>query len=268
MRDAADDDPVAIRSAALHRGFVAYLRWYAARSFHGVRVLRGGAPAPPDGRPLIVYSNHPGWWDPAIYFLLAGALFPGRVGYGPMDADALRQYRIMRRLGVFGIDPGPRGAARFLRVARRMLADPANMLWITAEGAFTDARVRPVALRPGIAHLARTGGAVLLPLALEYTFWNESKPEALAAFGAPVAVGADVPGGAAPGARDVEAWQARLTDGLQTTMDGLAAAAMTRDPARFDTLIAGRTGVGGIYDTGRRLAAWSRLRRFDPSHEA
>lgn len=260
VRDAADDDPVALRSAALHRGFVAYLRWYAGRSFHGVRVLRGGAPAPTDGRPLIVYSNHPGWWDPAIYFLLAGALFPGRVGYGPMDAAALRQYRIMRRLGVFGLHPGARGAARFLRVARRVLADPANMLWITAEGAFTDARVRPVALRPGIAHLARAGGAVLLPLALEYTFWNESKPEALAAFGAPVEAPAEAHG--------VAAWQARLTDGLQTTMDGLAAAAMTRDPARFDTLIAGRTGVGGIYDTGRRLAAWSRLRRFDPSHEA
>ena len=265
VREAADDDPVALRSAALHRGFVTYLRWYAARSFHGVRVLSGAGPVLPAGRPLIVYSNHPGWWDPAIYFLLAGALFPGRVGYGPMDGAALRQYRIMRRLGVFGLDPGARGAVRFLRVARQVLGDPSNMLWITAEGAFTDARVRPVTLRPGIAHLARAGGAVLMPLALEYTFWNESKPEALAAFGAPIdadAASRDV------ASRDVGAWQARLSDGLEATMDRLAAAAMTRDPARFDTLIAGRTGVGGIYDAARRVAAWARLRRFDPSHEA
>ncbi len=58
------------------------------------------------------------------------------------------------------------------------------MLWITAEGAFTDHRARPVALRPGLAHLARqVPGAVILPLALDYTFWNESRPEALLRFG-------------------------------------------------------------------------------------
>ena len=36
-----------------------------------------------------------------------------------------------------------------------------------------------------MAHLARrVPGAVILPMAVEYTFWNESRAEALVRFGA------------------------------------------------------------------------------------
>ncbi len=34
------------------------------------------------------------------------------------------------------------------------------------------------------------------------------------------------------------------------------------------TLLAGRSGVGGVYDQWRRLKSWARGRRFDPSHDA
>ena len=43
---------------------------------------------------------------------------------------------------------------------------------------------RPVRLRPGLAHLARrVPGATIVPLALEYPFWDERTPEALCRFG-------------------------------------------------------------------------------------
>jgi 1-acyl-sn-glycerol-3-phosphate acyltransferase len=252
-------DPVALRSAFLFGGFLRYLRWSATSRFHALRIARPGPPATPPDRPLIVYLNHPSWWDPAVIFLLNDILTPRRAGFGPMDSAALARYGVMRRLGVFGLDPGPRGAAQFLRSARTILAAPDRALWITAEGTFTDARTRPVRLRPGIAHLARAvPEAVILPLALEYTFWNESKPEALAAFGPPLD---------ADPALSVPAWTARLESALETAMDGLAARAMTRDPALFVPLLRGRTGVGGPYDLFRRAASWARLRRFNPGHE-
>ena len=132
------------------------------------------------------------------------------------------------------------------------------MLWITAEGAFTDPRRRPIHLRPGIAHLARrVPGAVILPLAVEYTFWNESKPEALARFGTPIGSG----GGT------VADWTPRLEAALAETIDALAAESMQRDPALFQPLLRGATGVGGIYDLWRRSRALAAGRRFDPRHE-
>ena len=150
------DDPLAARSPLLFWLFGWYLRWFFWRRFRAVRVSRAGLPRAPSGRPLIIYSNHPSWWDPALYILLATKLFPGRPGFGPMDHESLGRYGVLERMGVFGIALNtPRGAARFLATSLRVLSDPAGILWITAEGAFTDPRRRPVHLRPGIAHLAR-----------------------------------------------------------------------------------------------------------------
>ena len=107
-----------------------------------------------------------------------------------MDADALRRYRIFERLGVFGIEPGTmRGAREFLRTSRSILARPRTALWITPQGRFADARERPPGIQPGVAHLARRlEQAVILPLALEYPFWEERHPEALARFGPAIVV--------------------------------------------------------------------------------
>ena len=254
------DDPTHRRSAALFRAFGWYLHWYFSLNFRAVRLARPGLPALPPDRPVIVYTNHPSWWDPALCMLLASGLFRGRPGYGPMDASSIARYRLFERFGVFGIDlDSPRGAARFLDVSLRVLAHPRNMLWITAEGHFTDPRPRPVRLRPGIAHLARRlPHAIMLPMAIEYGFWNERKPEVLVRFGDPVV---------ADNRLDVLGWTSLLQGALEGAMDALADDAQSRNPARFRTLVRGGVGVGGIYDLWRRSRAWSAGRRFDPSHQ-
>jgi 1-acyl-sn-glycerol-3-phosphate acyltransferase len=253
-------DPLHLRSGTAFHAFSLYLRWFFSRNFHAVRLARAGVPADPAGRPVIVCSNHPGWWDPAMYILIMSVLWPHRIGFGPMDAAALRKYQVLRRMGVFGIDPDTRqGAAMFLRTGLRILSNPKAVMFITAQGAFTDPRLRPIRLRPGIAHLARrVPDAVILPLALEYPFWNERKPEALAYFGPPVE--------AAPGL-GVDAWTSLLQDALAQAADALAAASSTRNPALFHELLRGRAGVGGIYDLWRYANAALRGKRFDPSHE-
>lgn len=254
-----DGDPVHLRSASLFWLFGWYLRYFFWRRFHAIRLSRSGLPAATSDRPIIVYSNHPSWWDPALYIILQTKLFPGRRGFGPMDAAALRKYGFMRRLGIFGIElDAPRGAARFLRTSLALLSDPRHVLWITAEGAFTDPRARPLRLRPGVAHLARhIPDAVILPLAIEYTFWNESSPEALARFGSPIASGRE---------RTLGEWQETLENALTATMDVLAAESMARNPGLFTPLLRGLTGIGGFYDAQRRLKALLAGRRFDPTH--
>lgn len=259
-----ETDPLKARSAAAFRAFSLYLRWYFARNFRAVRITRAGMPADPAGRPLIICSNHPGWWDPAMFILLMSTLLPHRIGFGPMDAAALNRYGVLRKMGVFGIDPDTRkGAAAFLDSGLRILSDPRSVLFVTAEGTFTDPRSRPVRLRAGIAHLARrVPQAVILPLALEYPFWNERRPEALAHFGPPI----QIPAGEATAGRSVAAWTAALEDSLTQAIDSLAAASITRNPALFQELLRGTAGVGGVYDLWRHGAALLRGERFDPSH--
>jgi 1-acyl-sn-glycerol-3-phosphate acyltransferase len=256
----AGPDPVALRSPALVRFFGAAMARAVRRDFHALRIARPGRPRLPEGRPAVIYLNHPSWWDPAVIAVLATRLFPERRSYGPIDAEALGRYRFMARIGLFGLEPGPRGAAAFLKAGERILSDPEAILWVTAEGRFTDPRTRPVRLMGGVAHLARrVGGAVLLPMAVEYPFWTERKPEALLRFGAPMA---SEQLAAMPPDQATRALERELED----TMDGLAAEAAARDPAAFETLLSGTVGVGGVYDLWRRARAWARGERFRPEH--
>ncbi len=255
------DDPIGLRSQRLFELFARYLGWRMSREFHAVRLGVGSEPRLPADRNVVIYCNHPSWWDPAFCIVLAHLLFPGRPGYAPMDQDAFARYGVFRRMGVFGVVPDSHsGARRFLEVSERALALPGGMMWINAEGTFTDPRTRPLSLRPGIAHLARRQtSALLVPLAMSFEYWEESRPEALARFGAPVAL---------RGAGSVAEIGRRLTEGLEATMDELARDSMTRDARRFTTLISGRTGADRIYDGWRRARSLLRGRRFDPAHGA
>ncbi len=256
-------DPASLRSEPLFRLFCFYLRFRLRRNFHAVR-MSGAPPSLPRGQPVIIYGNHPSWWDPALYLVLADRLFRGRPGYGPMEARALQRYGFFRRLGIFGLEKeSMAGARRFLAVAQEVLAGSGPggraMLWVTAEGDFTDQRQRPVLLRPGIAHLARAvPDAVLLPLAVEYAFWNESRPELLLRFGAPIP--------ADPAVRPA-AWTHRLQDALTAEMDALACDAISREKARFRPVLRGSAGSSATYDLYRRGRARLAGRRFSAAHE-
>ena len=176
-----------------------------------------------------------------------------------MDAEALGKYGILERMGIFGIElDTPRGAGQFLKICTRILSDPRRVLWITVQGSFADPRQRPLRLRPGIAHLLRRfPDAVVLPLALEYTFWNEAKPEALARFGPPI-----------PGASEhsVTDWTRLLEEELTRTMDALAAESLRRDARSFQLLMQGGVGGSLLYNVLRRFRALARGQTIDVSH--
>jgi 1-acyl-sn-glycerol-3-phosphate acyltransferase len=245
----------------LLRLFTRYARRYVQQSFHAVRLLRAGQPPQLQERPMVVYCNHPSWWDPLLCLLLAQRYFPARTHYAPMAVDALEQYRFFARLGFFGLATGTRqGAATLLRVAQAMARQPQTALWITPEGQFTDPRQRPVQLQPGLGHLPRRlTAAAFVPLALEYPFWEERFPEALACFGDVVLVDQFPP-------RRARDWSALLARQLEATQDRLAEAARRHDREAFETLLRGRVGVGGVYDLWRRLRAWQRGVAFQQAH--
>ncbi len=200
--------------------------------------------------PVLIYSNHSSWWDPLVFLFVARHIFPGYVGFGPMDAIALQKYSFMQRLGIFGIESGTlSGARRFLHVCENLLARPQVMLWVTAQGRFADPRRRPLVLQPGIAHLAkRSPGLTMIPLAIEYPFWVERCPEIVVQFGEPML---------AEECTDmtVSDLLMRQTTKLSMTMDQLAENVITQNPESFNTLLCGSEGVGGAFDAFKQFKA-------------
>jgi 1-acyl-sn-glycerol-3-phosphate acyltransferase len=254
--------PVALRSPRRIAFFDRVFTRFARRHLCAVRLARWGRPRlPAEGGPVVVFANHPSWWDGMAVMLLWRRLLGERELYVPMDAEALNRYGFMRRIGVFGVEPGARGAAGFMRVAGEVLSAPDRLLWINAPGRFSDARERPVPIAPGMSRLPELApGATFLPLALEYTFWNERAPEMLAAFGEPVPAAAFL-------AEAREARPALMAASLAATMDRLAADSIARDPALFETLLEGRQGMGGVWQAWRRAGALLRGQSFDPRHD-
>lgn len=248
------------RSPWLVKMFTRYVRGYLRRNFHAMRLAKAGRPTEPDGKPLIVVLNHPSWWDP-LFGVALTELFPNYTHYSPIDAKGLAKYPFLERLGFFGIELGSRqGGLTFLRTGQAVLSQPRNAMWITGQGKFTDPRERPVQLREGIGHLVRKlDQVVVLPLAVEYPFWEERFPEALALFGEPIEI---VHGRE----REVGEWVERISAGLQEAQDALAKLALARDSAAFDVLIGGSAGVGGVYGGWRRLRALFTGTSFHPEH--
>ena len=245
----------------LVRIFTRYSRYYLRKNFHAVRLSRQGRPPDPGDGPLIVVLNHPSWWDPLTALILKDFFPPDYRHFAPIAAAALKKYRFFERLGFFGVEQNSlRGAADFLEVSKALLARPRTALWVAAQGRFTDMRERPIRLRPGVAHLARRlEGGVVVPLALEYPFWNERFPEALARFGLPIPIGKGR-------YLSIKEWVSRIGAGLEATQDALAVEAAARDPKAFESCVGGKAGVGGIYDIWRRWRAWLRGERFQAGH--
>ncbi|MEN0111488.1 MAG: lysophospholipid acyltransferase family protein [Planctomycetota bacterium] len=254
----------------LMRGFRWYLRRYLPKGLHSICVARDRAFDVPADTPLVVYLNHASWWDPIVSIHLTASATPGRTLYAPFDAEALERYPIFEKLGFFGVDQhSRRGAAQFLRTARAALATPGGSVWMTPEGRFVDPRDRAAGFRPGLAHLCEhlaTRAAdgplretVVLPLAIEYPFWEERLPEALCRWGEPIRA-------ADHAERSKAEWDTLLVERLRATQDELRELSLARDPAAFDVLLGGSEGVGGLYESVRRAFAWLRGQRYRASH--
>ena len=247
----------------LQNGFHRFLRVFLKRHFHAIAIDRASRceqSIAPD-QPLIVYGNHPGWWDPLMAHYLNRNLFPQRQFYAPIDAEALEQYRVFARLGFYGVQlQTAKGAADFLRNSVAILRAGDTSIWMTPEGRFADVRDRSARLMPGLAHLCtRMESGCALPLALEYVFWEERLPICLISMGQPQAIDR---------LRDLTKLQAsdRLEQALRDTQDRLMNLSMQRSSAPFDNLLHGTAGPGTTYGLFRRLFAWGQGRRIRDQH--
>lgn len=222
----------------VRRYFRRHFRAVAAQGTARLRSLTG---------PIIIYGNHSSWWDPMLVVLLGEKLLPERRHYVPMDAQALDRYPILKKLGVFPIEMSTgRGAINFLSTAETVLNE-GGVLWVTPQGRFADCRDFPLAFKPGLGALAlRMPDVPLVPLAIEYPFWNERLPESLLHFGEPVHVTPDQP--TASATRELET-------ALTAAMMELQTAVVARDPSAFETVLTGHRGTGGAYGLIRHVTA-------------
>lgn len=254
---------VPTQSSWLLGWFTWYSRRYLRRHFHSLRISRSGSAPGYREQSLVIYSNHASWWDPLVCLVLKAHRFPERQAFTPIDAAALERYGILRRVGFFPVEQrSARGAVQFLRTATAILKSPRNLLAITPQSRFADVRERPVHFEGGLGLLAtRVGGAVFVPFAAEYVFWEERLPEILVRFGDAVVVQHKTVADKSPAE-----WTKLFESKMRENQDALAAEVQRRDPKDFQIVLRGGAGQGGVYDWWRSLKARCGGQNFEKEH--
>ncbi|MEM6978405.1 MAG: lysophospholipid acyltransferase family protein [Planctomycetota bacterium] len=211
--------------------------------------------------PLLVYSNHPSWWEPLTAHYVNRKLFAPKQFYAPIDADALQKYKVFERLGFFGVHAdSAKGGTEFLRTTKTIFQRDHSALWVTPEGRFADVRDHEAELMPGLAHLcAHRKSAWVVPAAMEYVFWEERLPEMLVHFGEIVSL-TEFPD------RDKSDWAIDLNQRLRDAQAKLASLAIARRSEPFENLLRGKQGASGIYDWSRRVKSVFSGRKFEAAH--
>ena len=249
--------------AWFQNGFHRFLRPFVKRHFHAVAVESGCRESLQfdADEPLLIYGNHPSWWDPLIAHFLNRSLFPSRQFYAPIDAEALEQYAVFGKLGFYGVQMNTTsGAAAFLKQTSAILDGGQTAIWITPEGRFSDVRDHAAELMPGLAHICtKLSRGWVVPLALEYTFWDERLPVCLAMFGQPIQI-------ALHARSSKPEWQEMLSVDLRGTQAKLAQLAMARRSDPFDDLLVGKAGAGVFYDSFRRVRSVFSGKKFRNKH--
>lgn len=250
--------PTSVVPGAYDARFVRFFAWYVRRlfrkRFHAFRIATHTRPAlaglANHAGPVIVVMNHSSWWDPLVALMLGHELCPARTGCAPMDARELAKFGILKKLGIFGIDPDDaRSLPAMARYVQDQFArDSRATLWITPQGRFMDAR-EPIVLRPGAAAIAaRAKDVRVISLAIEFAFWVDQKPEVFTRL-------AVVP---APAAPSTAHWHSAMTQAMQANADALAQLVRARDAAAFEPLSAADAARDGSINPAMDL--WLRLR--------
>ncbi|MGQ9896925.1 MAG: lysophospholipid acyltransferase family protein [Acidobacteriota bacterium] len=217
-----------------------YNQYLLRRAFHavwwrGVDVLTA-APR----RPLLLYANHPGWWDPLLAFFVVRRT--GRDGYLMGEEKTLRTFRFFRWMGGFSVNRADaRDVARSIRYASERLAAPSTALWIFPQGEIVPPDRRPLTFLPGVAHiLRRTPACVAVPTAIRYEFYDQPRPEAFLDFGSGELIrGVEV--------RDIAALTSHLQAQLTAHLDALRDAIWERQRDGFSLALRGQRSISDRY---------------------
>ncbi len=237
-------------SPRFRRFFGRYSERLIRKRFNAIRVereslelLRG---LKNDSGPILLAMNHASWWDPLVGLVLCERFLPHHTGSAPMELAQWETFRFMRKLGLFGVDPGHPDAFRAMVDHVKGLIDttPRTVFVITPQGAFADVRT-PVLVRPGLAALAaQIPHAKLLSVACEYAFWTDQRPEIFLRA-------AHIH---RPQVLSTPAWHRAISRTMQHNQTCLAGLVVSRDPAAFELLISRRgSSVNPAYDLLAKL---------------
>jgi len=128
--------------------------------------------------PTIMFGNHSNWWDGFLAFYLSFDLWK-KDQYLMMDIKQMRKYKFFKWIGAFSVNrESARESYKSIVYAANLLKNRNTMLWIYPQGEMLPNDIRPLMFQNGLSKLLEMTGKVnLFPIAFNYEFMMEQRPE-------------------------------------------------------------------------------------------
>lgn len=144
-------------------------------------------------RATIFYAPHNNWWDGVlayniVYRIIKKVIKKLRFRF---MIEEMNRFPLFQYVGCFPINKkSPQASMKFLRYAVTTLKDPDIVFWIFPQGIIRPPMYRPEIFQSGLAYIVKEavkqfGGVNLVPVAINYTFLRQDRPEILIEFGEP-----------------------------------------------------------------------------------
>ena len=136
----------------------------------------------------IIYAPHNNWWDGIVGYNICRRVFKTDIR---MMIEELNRFPILARAGAFPVNKkSAQASMRALQYSVEELCDKTKTLWLFPQGIIRPPMFRPIEFQTGMAYIAKNvvkkaGGINLIPVAVNYPFLREDKPEVLCEVGEP-----------------------------------------------------------------------------------
>lgn len=134
----------------------------------------------------LFYTNHNNWWDGNVGYNIVRRLTKGKLR---LMIEEMNRFPLFQYVGCFPVNKrSAQDAMKTLKYAVTMFNDPEINLWFFPQGIIRPPHYRPEVFQSGLAYLTQNavksaGGINLCPVAVNYTFLRQDKPEIVLEFG-------------------------------------------------------------------------------------
>jgi 1-acyl-sn-glycerol-3-phosphate acyltransferase len=146
------------------------------------------------GVPTILYAPHCNWWDGIVFYNIVHRIFHKEIR---MMIEELNRFPLFHRGGGYPVNKkSPQSAMKALKYSVDVVCDLKNILCIFPQGIIRPPHFRPIEFQTGLAYIAqnaakRMGKVNLVPIAFDYCFFRDNRPEVVIEFGKPYALTAE-----------------------------------------------------------------------------
>ncbi|MBE7703306.1 MAG: hypothetical protein E7Z89_04565 [Cyanobacteria bacterium SIG28] len=136
--------------------------------------------------PIIMFAPHSNWWDGIVGYTICNRIFKKEIR---LMVEELNRFPILRHAGAFNVNKKSAQASMdALKYSVTALADKNSVLYLFPQGIIKPPNFRPLDLQSGLAYIAdkavrKYGKVALLPIAVNYMFLRDNRPEVLVEMG-------------------------------------------------------------------------------------